>query len=293
MASTDSISIKELASKLKVTDALLKKIIKDFGIETLRTQKRIHLSDEAERTIREILALRASGKKNQEIKELFDASKVDHSSEKAATESNLSMVAEEQVEDIASTPEESQEKEQTESKRGFDKREKFKKNRFKDRREKTKPYKPEAQTSKSNEQVQNPPSQQREDENAIDLASYLEESEDAETSMSMRLADEDSSDEDFEDLDDEDFSDNDEFDTTEAVESTDKRISPRKVRRRQFSFRYIQRQIANDSRRIHYIKQKLKRGRLSTKEKMNLEESLEQRSKLLSGWVHLLRWVKS
>jgi hypothetical protein len=71
------------------------------------------------------------------------------------------------------------------------------------------------------------------------------------------------------------------------------RLSPRKIRRRQFSFRYIQRQIANDSKRVNYIKQKLRRGSLSTKEKMILEDSLHHRSDLLSGWIQLLRWVKS
>jgi len=33
MSSSDSVSIKELASKLKTSDALIKKIIKDFEIE--------------------------------------------------------------------------------------------------------------------------------------------------------------------------------------------------------------------------------------------------------------------
>ena len=69
MSSSDSVSIKELASKLKTSDALIKKIIKDFEIETIRNQKRVLLSSESVQTIRDILALRASGKKNIEIKQ--------------------------------------------------------------------------------------------------------------------------------------------------------------------------------------------------------------------------------
>ena len=75
MSSSDSVSIKELASKLKTSDALIKKIIKDFEIETKRDQKRVLLSAESVQTIRDILALRASGKKNIEIKKLFDEAK--------------------------------------------------------------------------------------------------------------------------------------------------------------------------------------------------------------------------
>lgn len=294
-SSSDSISIKELASKLKVTDALLKKIIKDFDIETLRNQKRIHLSDESERTIREILALRASGKKNQEIKELFDASKAEQVVNTKPKQKEEKIVdANEAEEDTAEiVAEETETKTTEEAPPRFEKRDKFnKKNRFKDRREK---FKQQKQNAKAGEEQGENLQEAQEDEDTIDLASYLDESEDAETTMSMHLSEDQGSDSDLDDLDDEDFAedDEDEFDATEAVEGFDKKISPRKVRRRQFSFRYIQRQIANDSKRIHYIKQKLKRGRLSTKEKMNLEESLEQRSKLLSGWVHLLRWVKS
>ena len=66
-----------------------------------------------------------------------------------------------------------------------------------------------------------------------------------------------------------------------------------KRRRRQFSFRFIQRQIANDMSRVDYIRHKLNRGKLSTLEKLHLEDSLHKRSHLLSGWTHLLRWVKN
>ncbi len=279
--SSELISIKELASKLKVTDALLKKLIKDFDIVTERVQKRVYLSESSVTTVREVLALRASGKKNKEIKELFEASKAPPPVEQAP-----------EVEKIKAKPS--------------------------PRKTKTKkPDEDQQVIAQVEEQVVKVPEEtiaavaleyENTEEHAVDISSYLEEDHQAEDepSMAMRLAEEsDVLDTVIESTEDEslDFEETNVEEEKEAaiIEEPERtpergrqdRLSPRKMRRRQFSFSYIQRQIANDSKRIQYIQQKLKRGSLSTKEAMNLKDSLEHRSKLLSGWVHLLRWVKS
>lgn len=70
-------------------------------------------------------------------------------------------------------------------------------------------------------------------------------------------------------------------------------ISPRKVKRKAFSFRYIQRQIASDTKKVNYLKNKLKKSKLSHLERLNLRDSLDKRAKMLSSWIQILRWVKS
>jgi len=292
MSSSDSVSIKELASKLKTSDALIKKIIKDFEIETKRDQKRVLLSAESVQTIRDILALRASGKKNIEIKQLFDEAKGVKPSSEPSSEPE-EMLAEVTVEE--SLPEAKKPK-------------------------KPKPAKPAKQEPVQDlEQVESPESSQdpRDPELLLDGLSaddileltelpinqdvdvlvpgdYLEDEvpqSNTQDDLKQLLSLEGNEDLD-EELEDEITDEQIEEELTQQNRRGD-RLSPRKIRRRQFSFRYIQRQIANDSKRVNYIKQKLRRGSLSTKEKMILEDSLHHRAVLLSGWIQLLRWVKS
>ncbi len=303
MSSSELISIKELASKLKVTDALLKKLIKDFDIVTERVQKRVYLSESSVTTVREVLALRASGKKNKEIKELFEESMAIQAAQDTASAEIETIVDE--VTPVAETAAAKQPKADLRKAKPVPM----------PRKAKAKKPNETATDDKTEESVINTPEEaitavaeepEEVEEHAVDLSSYLEEDQAAEDepSMAMRLAEEsDVLDEaesaEVEELDfEEDPEEEKEVAVVEEPErhterARQDRLSPRKMRRRQFSFSYIQRQIANDSKRIHYIQQKLKRGSLSTREEMNLKDSLEHRSKLLSGWVHLLRWVKS
>ncbi|MEY3370552.1 MAG: hypothetical protein RLZZ361_1222 [Cyanobacteriota bacterium] len=297
MSSSDSVSIKELASKLKTSDALIKKIIKDFEIETTRNQKRVLLSAESVQTIRDILALRASGKKNIEIKKLFDeANGIKPASD---PDSNNSIDTEE-------TPAEVSAETLPETK-------KPKKNKP------AKLAKQEPSISESAEIISkselNPNPQDigldveglsaddileltslpiNQDVDVLVPGDYLEDEipqSNTQDDLKQLLSLEGSEDLE-EDLEDEITDEQIEEELTQQNRRGD-RLSPRKIRRRQFSFRYIQRQIANDSKRVNYIKQKLRRGSLSTKERMVLEDSLHHRSVLLSGWIQLLRWVKS
>lgn len=302
MSSGELISIKELASKLKVTDALLKKLIKDFDIGTERVEKRIYLSEASVTTVRDVLALRASGKKNKEIKELFEESKA-----ATATQASPETVVSEATEAVIEpTIEPSKPKAEIKKAKPAPKK-------AKPAAKKVSETEPTNETSEVITTTQIPEetiaavAKEYEDseEHSVDISSYLEEDQHAEDepSMAMRLAEETGihheeaeSSEDHSLILEDDHSEDEAPAIQEPERTTERtadRLNPRKMRRRQFSFSYIQRQIANDSKRIQYLQQKIKRGSLSTREEMNLKDSLEHRSKLLSGWVHMLRWVKS
>jgi hypothetical protein len=295
----DLISTKELASKLKVTEPLLKKLINDFAIETQRVDRRAHLNSQAATTVKEILALRASGKKNSEIKEMFESSKQD-SKTPASKKPEKEEVKEEAKDPIKkNTPKEAK------------KPELLKKKAKKPLKKNPQKKVPQANQSESIEekieQIEDGMSQVEqivedatelvetrqqkhiEEEVIMDISGYLLEDENETNELKSLLSDEDDEITDLSEIDEEDEIE----EVNEIDEDRDDTISQRKIRRRQFSFKYIQRQIANDSKRINYIKQKLKRGRLSAKETMMLEDSLHHRSILLSGWIQLLRWVKN
>ncbi|MCE2929550.1 MAG: hypothetical protein LW817_07975 [Candidatus Caenarcaniphilales bacterium] len=289
MSSTgDTTSIKELASQLKVSDALLKKILKDFSIEAIREQNKLVLDQESVRIIKEILALRASGKKNHEIKEIFEAYKKAQPVEEpnvtapkvenkkplkkpepkikskivAAKKDKVAKIVDLEPKEQEAKPEQA---EKIESKH----------------------QEPEVQKPQEEFQVEQSSEENDDDEASYDnLAGYMEDEDDEkENEVSSLLHKEDDG---LEALDDHEH-----VEEANEVDEIEDKLSPRKIRRRQFSFRYIQNQITNDSKRLNYIKQKLKRGKLSVKEKLNLEESLQKRSEILSGWIHLLRWVRS
>lgn len=296
MSSAELISIKELASKLKVTDALLKKLIKDFDISTDRVEKRIYLNTDSVTTVRAVLALRASGKKNKEIKELFEASKT------ATAVQEEPVVT--KVETEATKPKADLKKAKPILKKAKPK--KTDETEVLNETEEQAAQIPQAEKISEETIVAVAKEYEDSQEHSVDISSYLEEDQDAENepSMAMRLAEEtgihhdeaESTEDQSLMLEDHDGGEDEAPIAREperVTERTQDRLNPRKMRRRQFSFSYIQRQIANDSKRIQYLQQKIKRGSLSTKEEMNLKDSLEHRSKLLSGWVHLLRWVKS
>ncbi len=325
----DLISAKELASQLKVSDALLKKIIKDFGLSTERIQKRIHLGPAEIQTIREIMALRASGKKNKEIKEMFEAAQAENQKDQESQENKDSetprpepTLAETKAE--TTTKEETQEeaakaKENTTAEKTEEETEKptSEEKPKRQRRERKKPREPRERNTRERKKTDNAeekaetetkkdiPAEELHGMSAEEVLAYTvdddKEDESKEPDASAFLDNkEEYSDEELEKLLDtsseeaiDDLDDEDDLDDSEEVEQIDGKITPRKIRRRQFSFRYIQRQIATDSKRVNYIKQKLRRSRLSTLDKLQLEESLQHRSRLLSGWVQLLRWVKS
>ena len=248
---TDLTSVKELASKLNETDALVKKLIRDFNIPCKRIKKRIHLSEEAVKIIKEVLLLRSQGKKHKDIKELFDQDPEKRKFLESTTSTDID-------EDSESTDDE--------------------------------PAAPKEAAVAPAAIDPPPPSSAAPPKPVFDISEYVNEKfhekdiDDSDIDSALELSEEEDLSEGEEYL----FDENDSQSEEEA-----KALSPRKIRRRAFNFRYIQRQIANDIKRVNYIKHKLNRGRLSNLERIHLEESLDKRSKLLDGWLHLMRWVKS
>ena len=62
-------------------------------------------------------------------------------------------------------------------------------------------------------------------------------------------------------------------------------------RRRGFNYRYVERQIANDSKRVYSLRQRLRSPNLSVRDRLFFEEALERRILFLNGWKHILRWI--
>lgn len=64
-------------------------------------------------------------------------------------------------------------------------------------------------------------------------------------------------------------------------------------RRRLFNYRYVERQISGDSKRVSSLRQRLRNPNLSVRDRLFFEESLERRILFLNGWKHILRWVST
>lgn len=62
-------------------------------------------------------------------------------------------------------------------------------------------------------------------------------------------------------------------------------------RRRGFNYRYVERQISNDSKRVGSLRLRLRNTNLSVQERLFVEEALERRILFLDGWKHILRWI--
>lgn len=62
-------------------------------------------------------------------------------------------------------------------------------------------------------------------------------------------------------------------------------------RRRGFNYRYVERQISNDSKRVSSLKRRLQNPNISVQERLFFEEALERRILFLNGWKHILKWV--
>ena len=62
-------------------------------------------------------------------------------------------------------------------------------------------------------------------------------------------------------------------------------------RRRGFNYRYVERQVSVDSKKVSSLRQRLKNPNLSIQDRLFFEESLERRILFLNGWKHILRWI--
>ena len=62
-------------------------------------------------------------------------------------------------------------------------------------------------------------------------------------------------------------------------------------RRRGFNYRYVERQISVDSKKVSSLRLRLKNPNLAVQDRLFFEESLERRILFLNGWKHILRWI--
>ena len=85
MSESDLITVKELAAELEITDLVLKKLLKFFELPNLKVKRNIHLTDDVVAVVRRVMALKAEGKRNKDIKQLFDD---ERKKEKKALEGN-------------------------------------------------------------------------------------------------------------------------------------------------------------------------------------------------------------
>lgn|GEM_PF-2468361 len=258
MSDPTQVSVKELASKLKTSDSLLKKFIKDFDIATVYEKKLLYVSTESAEILKEIIRLRNAGKKNTEIKKLFEEAQKAQKQEEAANAAaaELITVEPEAAPIVEATPVE------------------------------------ENQPAAVTERVAPAPEIAEEYYNEY-LAEQISETAEDTVSLAMQQAELGDEAESVAAVTETNFDEEPEAEEEEEEKYEAQSGTGAKRRRRQFSFRFIQRQIANDMKRVDYIRHKLKRGKLSTLEKLHLEDSLEKRSSLLKGWTHLLRWVKN
>lgn len=77
----------------------------------------------------------------------------------------------------------------------------------------------------------------------------------------------------------------------EELEENEEGDGTTEIRKRLFNYRYVERQISNDSKKINWFRQRLRNPNISLQDKMLFEEALERRILFLDGWKHILRYV--
>ena len=92
-------------------------------------------------------------------------------------------------------------------------------------------------------------------------------------------------------LDEDDESDVEDKASEEEGEGEEREHGQERRRRRGFNYRYVERQIANDSKRVYSLRQRVKNPNISVKDRLFFEEALERRILFLNGWKHILRWM--
>ena len=291
MSESDLITVKELAAELEITDLVLKKLLKFFELPNLKVKRNIHLTDDVVAVVRRVMALKAEGKRNKDIKQLFDD---ERKKEKKALEGNKKSEetdSSDATEVILSIAEDKSDTSVEES----DSFDADKADDFVISSE----HLSEETVSESGIILS---AKDEDDEKpfikkAKKEPSYIQdfiESEEIEAKFDVEQQDVQAEALALDALAEEEGGDLDEVEITEETEETTKdTLRPRKIRHKAFSFRYIQREIANDTKSLNFLKNKLKKGKLTHVERLNLLDSLDRRAKMLNSWIQILRWVKS
>lgn len=290
MSESDLITVKELAAELEITDLVLKKLLKFFELPNLKVKRNIHLADDVVAVVRRVMALKAEGKRNKDIKQLFDD---ERKKEKKALEGNKKSEKTDSSDRSEATLSIAEDKSDTsiEESDSFDADEA-------DDLATSSEHLSEETVSESGIILS---AKDEDDEPFIKKAkkepSYIQdfiESEEIEAKFDVEQQDVQAEALALDALAEEEGGDLDEVEITEETEETTKdSLRPRKMRHKAFSFRYIQREIANDTKSLNFLKNKLKKGKLTHVERLNLLDSLDRRAKMLNSWIQILRWVKS
>jgi hypothetical protein len=291
LSESDLITVKELAAELEITDLVLKKLLKFFELPNLKVKRNIHLTDDVVAVVRRVMALKAEGKRNKDIKQLFDD---ERKKEKKALEGNKKSEetdSSDATEVILSITEDKSDTSVEES-------DSFDSDKADDSIISSEHLSEETVSesgiilSAKDEDDEKPFIKKAKKE-----PSYIQdfiESEEIEAKFDVEQQDVQTEALALDALAEEEGGDLDEVEITEETEETTKdTLRPRKIRHKAFSFRYIQREIANDTKSLNFLKNKLKKGKLTHVERLNLLDSLDRRAKMLNSWIQILRWVKS
>ena len=80
-------------------------------------------------------------------------------------------------------------------------------------------------------------------------------------------------------------------DTSLTAGIQEERCREEAPRRRGFNYRYVERQISMDSKKVSSLRLRLRNPNLSVHDRLFFEEALERRILFLNGWKHILRWI--
>ena len=291
MSESDLITVKELAAELEITDLVLKKLLKFFELPNLKVKRNIHLADDVVAIVRRVMALKAEGKRNKDIKQLFDD---ERKKEKKALEGNKKS----EKTDSSDAAQASLDIVEDNSDISVEEPDSFNSEMADDSLITSENLSEETVSesgiilSAKDEDDEKPFIKKAKKE-----PSYIQdfiESEEIEAKFDVEQQDVQADALALDALAEEEGGDLDEVEVTEETEETTKdTLRPRKMRHKAFSFRYIQREIANDTKSLNFLKNKLKKGKLTHVERLNLLDSLDRRAKMLNSWIQILRWVKS
>jgi hypothetical protein len=291
LSESDLITVKELAAELEITDLVLKKLLKFFELPNLKVKRNIHLADDVVAIVRRVMALKAEGKRNKDIKQLFDD---ERKKEKKALEGNKKS----EKTDSSDAAQASLDIVEDNSDISVEEPDSFNSEMADDSLITSENLSEETVSesgiilSAKDEDDEKPFIKKAKKE-----PSYIQdfiESEEIEAKFDVEQQDVQADALALDALAEEEGGDLDEVEVTEETEETTKdTLRPRKMRHKAFSFRYIQREIANDTKSLNFLKNKLKKGKLTHVERLNLLDSLDRRAKMLNSWIQILRWVKS
>ncbi len=217
---SEEITIKEVSTKLDISESTVKKYIKDFDLGAVKgSGNKALITKEVFQAVSEIAKLRANGLSIQEIKELKSQEPTKHILDEIDETQKLQEV---------------------------------------------KPL-----DAESNQEIDSS-AESITVEQVAEIQNDLQEQEDLNPLQDVN-------------------GNGEEKEEKEEIEPETEGEGPR--RRRGFNYRYVERQISSDSKRVSTLRLRLKNPNLSVQDRLFFEEALDRRILFLNGWKHILRWV--